>query len=204
MTANEPSPDPEPPAPPDPEPAPKTAYVAFSAEIDVTTAEQLINTMMNCAGQGYEEVHLLLSTPGGSVMYGINIYNVLRAMPYRLITHNVGNVDSIGNAIFLAGDQRFACEHSTFMFHGVGFSGDGQQFNAKSAKERLDALIADEARIASVVSDRSNLTTNEVRNFYEEARTMTAHEAAAAGIVHDVKDAVIPAGADVATLVFNR
>ena len=50
----------------------------------------------------------MISTPGGTVMNGLNLYNVMRAMPFRLTTHNVGNVDSIGNAIFLAGEERYA------------------------------------------------------------------------------------------------
>jgi ATP-dependent protease ClpP protease subunit len=49
-------------------------------------------------------------------MNGLNIYNVLIGLPFELITHNVGNVDSIGNAIFLAGSKRYACHtpHSCF------------------------------------------------------------------------------------------
>lgn len=196
MTAQEPT-------PPAPQAAP-AAYVTFSAEIDVTTTEQLLNTMAIAANQNIPEVHLLLSTPGGSVMHGINIYNVLRGMPFKLITHNVGNVDSIGNAIFLAGAERYACPHSTFMFHGVGFSGDGQLFNAQLAKERLDGLKADEARIASIVTDRTTLTAAQVGEFYQEARTMTAAEALTSGIVHDVRDVTIAPGCPVAQLVFNR
>lgn len=42
----------------------------------------------------------MLSTPGGSVMNGLNLYNVLRALPFKIITHNVGNVDSIGMQLF--------------------------------------------------------------------------------------------------------
>lgn len=38
-------------------------------------------------------------------MNGMNLYNVLRPIPFLLVTHNVGNVDSIGNAIFLAGER---------------------------------------------------------------------------------------------------
>jgi ATP-dependent protease ClpP protease subunit len=34
-------------------------------------------------------------------------------MPFRLVTHNMGKVDSIGNAVFLAGEQRYACPQST-------------------------------------------------------------------------------------------
>ena len=38
-------------------------------------------------------------------MNSLNILHVLIGLPFELITHNVGNVDSIGNAIFLAGWQ---------------------------------------------------------------------------------------------------
>ncbi len=51
-------------------------------------------------------VRLLLSTPGGQVMAGITGYNFLRALPFRLVIHNAGNIDSIRNAIFLAGPIR--------------------------------------------------------------------------------------------------
>ena len=36
-------------------------------------------------------------------MHGLNLNNLFRGLPFELITHNIGNVDSIGNAIFLAG-----------------------------------------------------------------------------------------------------
>src|ERR1700691_2422270 len=106
---------PTPPAPPN------RVYISFSAEINANTTESLIATVANVVNQGRAEVYLMISTPGGSVMHGLNLYNVLRAFPIKLVTHNVGNVDSIGNAIFLAGEERFACPHSPFMFHGVGF-----------------------------------------------------------------------------------
>ena len=54
------------------------------------------------------ESHFVLSTPGGMVMSGVTLYNVLRAMPFRLTTLNAGNVDSIGNAVCLAGERRYA------------------------------------------------------------------------------------------------
>src|SRR3546814_10438799 len=71
----------------------KTAYVSFSAEINVTTCEHLVATCMNLVRDGFNELYFLFSTPGGSVMHGMNIYNVLRALPARLVFHNVGNVD---------------------------------------------------------------------------------------------------------------
>src|SRR5438309_2989579 len=102
-------------------PDPKIVYISFSAEISPHTTESLLAVLANCVNQKIGTVYLMLSTPGGSVMNGLNIYNVLIGMPFELITHNVGNVDSIGNAIFLAGSKRYACPHSTFMFSRSGF-----------------------------------------------------------------------------------
>ena len=70
---------------------------------------------------GTDHFYVLLSTPGGQVTSGLTVYNFLRSIPAKVTMHNIGNVNSIGNAIFLAADERFACAHSTFMFHGVGF-----------------------------------------------------------------------------------
>jgi hypothetical protein len=102
---------------------PETMYVNFSAEIIPSTTEALLATVGNAVNQGVKTVYLNLSTPGGQVMNGLNLYNVLRGYPIELITHNVGNVDSIGNTVFMAGSKRYACPHSTFMFHGVAAAG---------------------------------------------------------------------------------
>lgn len=186
------------------EPIP-VAFISFSAEVNANTTESLIATLANCAEQDVEHVYLLLSTPGGSVMNGINLYNVLRAMPFRLTTHNVGNVDSIGNAVFLAGEERYASPHSTFMFHGVGFSPDpGTYFNEKELSERLASVLADQKRIASIIEERTNLDTAQVEPLFREAQTKDAAFAVGTGIVHEVKDVEIPEGAPIVALVFER
>src|SRR4029077_20773237 len=105
-------------------------------------------------------------------MHGLNLYNVMRAMPYRITTHNVGNVDSIGNVIFLAGQERFACLHSTFMFHGVGMDIPGAaRFEQKNLQEVLDSVLRDQERMGNILRERSNLNAGEVSDLFREART---------------------------------
>jgi ATP-dependent protease ClpP protease subunit len=53
----------------------ETVYVSFSAEINAHTTESLLAVMANCVVQKVKTVHLLLSTPGGTVMNGLNISN---------------------------------------------------------------------------------------------------------------------------------
>lgn len=154
---------------------------------------------------GVKNVYLMLSTPGGSVMHGMNLYNLLRAMPFKLTTHNVGNVDSIGNAVFLAGETRYACAHSTFMFHGVGFDVNApMRLEEKFLQERLDAILADQKRIGSVIEERTKIEKDAIADLFREAKTKDAAFAVGCGIVDEVRDVKIPPGGPVYSLVFQR
>jgi ATP-dependent protease ClpP protease subunit len=138
-------------------------------------------------------------------MHGITIYNVLRALPVRLNTWNMGNVDSIGNVIFLAGAQRFACPHSTFMFHGVAFDiSAGQRLDQQLARERLGSIEADHKRIGDILQSQTSLQSGDVVELFKEARTKDAAWAASVGIVQAVSEPTIPPGVPIHTLVFNR
>ena len=186
-------------------PNPTTTYVSFSAEINTNTTESLIATFANLANQNVNTVHLLISTPGGSVTNGINLYNIMRALPFKLITHNVGNVDSIGNAIFLAGIERYACPHSTFMFHGVGFDvAAGMRLEEKLLKERLDLINIEHNRIGSIIEERTKLDKEAIAKLFLEAQTKDATYAIGCGIIHQIKDVEIPPGAPIISLVFKR
>ncbi len=187
-------------------PNPKIVYVSFSAEVSPHTTESLLAVMANCVSQNVETVYLLLSTPGGSVMNGLNIYNVLMGMPFELITHNVGNVDSIGNAIFLAGKRRYACPHSTFMFHGVGFDVKNQtiRLEEKNLKERLASILSDHKRIGNIMVERTKLGQEVVESLFSEAQTKDATFAISTGIVDEIRNVQIPPGSNVISLVFQR
>jgi ATP-dependent protease ClpP protease subunit len=190
---------------PRPAPVPETVYVSFSAEINANTTEVLIATVSNLSNKGVKTVYLMISTPGGQVMNGMNVYNVLRALPVKIITHNVGNVDSIGNVVFLIGQERFACPHSTFMFHGVGFDLNGKlRLEEKLLKEHLVAIGIEHKRIGAIIEERTKLDEAAVAKLFLEAQTKDATFAVAHGFVQEIKEVNIPAGATIVPLVFQR
>ena len=138
-------------------------------------------------------------------MHGMNLYNILRGLPLELITHNVGNVDSIGNAVFLAGEKRYAAQHSTFMFHGVGFDMPAQtRLEEKLCRERLGGILSDQKRIGSVITERTSITEEAVGDLFREAQTKDSAFAVSNGIVHEVRDVNIPPGGPFYALVFQR
>jgi ATP-dependent protease ClpP protease subunit len=185
---------------------PEIVYIIFSAEIKPHTVESLLGVLANCANQGVKTVYLVLSTPGGDVMSGITLYNVMSGMPFEIITHNAGNVDSIGNAVFLAGARRYACPHSTFMFHGVGFDVGTQaiRLEEKNVREMLGNIENNHGRIGSIIKERTKLQESAIPELFREAQTKDAAFAVGCGIIDEIRDIQIPPNATVISLVFQR
>ncbi|HUI22435.1 MAG TPA: ATP-dependent Clp protease proteolytic subunit [Methylocella sp.] len=181
-----------------------TAYINFYSPINPSTVQHLMAACGNAITQGHDELYLCLSTPGGQIASGITLYNFLRSMPIKVTTHNIGSVDSIGNAVFLAGGLRRACPHSTFMFHGTAFDMLTQaHLEQKNLREMLNALLADERRIADILVERTKITSDQAGQLFAEARTKNADDAFRLGIIHEICDLAIPARTAISTLVFN-
>jgi len=180
-------------------------YVTFSAGVTQDTTEVLIDAMAQCANADAREVHLLLSTHGGNVTNGINLYNVLRGFPFKLVTHNAASVASIGVALYLAGEERLACPGSTFVLHGVTFEAyAGQLFDAAGLRERRESVLADEAKINAILGERTSLDAERLQRVAESEQTMGAEQAVEDGVAHRIEEIEIPPEAFVMALRFDR
>ena len=138
-------------------------------------------------------------------MHGMNPYHVLKGMPFELVTHNVGNVDSIGNVVFLAGKERYAAPNATFMFHGVGFAiPPNKTLEEKDCRERLSGILSDQARMGNIIATHTNLSEGEIAKLFKEAQTKDANFAVDKGIIHEIRELQITAGCPIISLVFKR
>ena len=182
-----------------------TTYINFHANVNPYTAQNLMTVIGQKLTAGTDHFYILLSTPGGEVASGMTVYNFLRAIPARVTMHNIGNVDSIGNAIFLAAEatDRFACAHSSFMFHGVGMDVKNLRLEEKNARECLHGILADQIRIADIIVARTLINKSRSRQLFREARTKNADAALDGGIIHAIQDVSIPTGADIVSFVFQ-
>jgi ATP-dependent Clp protease, protease subunit len=187
-------------------PPPPVVYISFCAEITPVTSESLLKACADLVNKNIKTIYLLLSTPGGSVMHGIAVYNTLRALPCKIITHNVGAIDSIGTILFLAGEKRYANPSTTFMFHGVGVDiSANTRFEEKFLRERLDSILADQKKIGDIIRNRTNFSDpGEIDTLFLEAVTKDAQFAKDRGIVDDIREAKVPQGAPIFQLVFKR
>lgn len=124
---------------------------------------------------------------------GVLLHNTLLAMPFEVVTHNLSNVDSIANVIYMAGSVRKACPGSTFMFHGVAFPGDANEsLDEKKLREKLDVVTSDQKRLAKLIADRSGLSVAACVNLFKQQSTRGADWAHSKGIAHSIEPMVYP------------
>lgn len=183
---------------------PPVHYVSFLAPVNDATAQRLLNAIVGEIQKGANTIYLILSTPGGQVREGMALYNIMRGLPCEVVTHNVANVDSIGNVVFLAGEKRYTSPNATFMFHGVGFDvAQGTRIEQKNAKELMDGISAETQKIAAVIESRATFASRaEIEQLFLEASTKDATYARNHGIVHDIRDLIVPPGGPFLQLVF--
>ena len=171
-----------------------TEYVLFSRPVNDQTVEHLVSKLHEISREN-NDMYLLLNSPGGNVHAGVHCYNMLRAMPTKLSTHNVGHVDSVANALFLGGQERFCSSSSVFMFHGVHFDfPNGARLFGRDFKEHLNSVLADQKRLAETVAANSSIPLEEATELFDVQTVYDAGWAIEKGIVHKVADFQLPSG----------
>jgi ATP-dependent protease ClpP protease subunit len=179
----------------------KEAYIRFLAQIDPRTSDQLFKILDQKIAQKYEKIHLMLSSPGGSVFHGLSIYNFLKGAPIEVDTYNFGSVDSIGVIIFCAGKRRSSVPHARFLLHGVRLNFQGiVSLDEKQLEEHLKSIKIDQQNIARVIADTTARPTHKVEDDMNNRITLNPQEAKDYGLVHEIKSQLFPIDADLSVI----
>lgn len=171
------------------------------APIVPQTTDQLFRIVDQKIQQKYERLHLLISSPGGSVFHGLSLYNYLKGAPIEVNTYNFGSVDSIGVVIFCAGRQRFSVPHARFLMHGVRLTfNTGANVDEKQLEEHLKSVKIDQLNIARVIADNTGKSTHKVEEDMNNRTTLNPNEAKDYGLVHQIKSELFPLDAELYTV----
>lgn len=179
----------------------KEVFIRFMAPVVPQTSDQLFRIIDQKIREKYEKIHLLLSSPGGSVFHGLSLYNFLKGAPIEVNTYNFGSVDSIGVVIFCAGKKRYSVPHARFLIHGVKFNFNGNaSFDEKQIEEHLKSLKIDQLNIARVISDTTGKPTHKLEEDMNNRTTLNPTEAKDYGLVHEIKSELFPLDAELHTI----
>ena len=175
-------------------------FINFSAGINQRTAATLMNFLAEKINIGEKEFYILISSPGGNVKDGIALHNYIKSLPVKIIMHNIGIIDSIANVVFLAGDERYAVPHSSFLFHGVGFTIEKARLEEKDLKEKLKIIERDQGLISQIIKERTRLSVEQIGEMFLEIQTKTPQEGKALGFIQEIKEVEIPRGIKIFSL----
>lgn len=182
----------------------KEAFIRFMAPVIPNTTNNLLQIIDKKIHEKYERIHLMISSPGGSVFHGLSLYNFLKGAPFEVYTYNFGSVDSIGVVIFCAGKKRFSVPHARFLIHGVRFNISGNaSFDEKQIEEHLKSLKIDQHNIARVIADTAEKPAHKVEEDMNNRTTLNPTEAKDYGLVHEIKSDLFPIDADLSVIGEN-
>lgn len=87
-------------------------------------------------------IDIFINSYGGYVYDGLALYDTIRQLEDTLEvrTHAMGKVMSMGLTLFLAGTQRFALPHSTFMAHSIAGGTHGKMYEIKDDSKETERL----------------------------------------------------------------
>jgi ATP-dependent Clp protease protease subunit len=175
----------------------KESYIRFMAPVIPQTIEPLMRIIDQKINQKYERIHLMISSPGGSVFHGLSVYNFLKGAPIEVFTYNFGSVDSIGLIIYCSGSKRFSVPHARFLIHGVKMNFPGPtSFDEFQIHENLKSVLIDQKNIAKVIADTSGKGIEVIEKDMHDRRTLSPTEAKEYGLVHDIKSELFPLNAE--------
>ncbi len=169
-------------------PNPDANYILFARDVNQESITQLIQIVLSLQTQSPRlPTTLLLNSDGGNVFSGLQGYSILRSLNLNLTTVNVGSVDSIANALFLAGDKRICHSLSTFLWHGVGINQETPvRLDIPFLNSTIAKLTTDHRKIGSIVADRTNLALNSIIELFGADTVQDAQWAIDSGVVHEI------------------
>ena len=164
--------------------------IHFTGPITSSTCGNLINTCSRALNQGAQTLQLNIATMGGDCSYGFTLYNFLRSLPVLVHTHNLGTVESMGNILFLAGEQRTACRMSKFLFHPFHWTLHGSVDHARMSEYAM-SLDYDLQFYAQIVAERTAGAEQplDIEHYLlAKTRILSAEEAIAGGLIHTIDE----------------
>jgi ATP-dependent protease ClpP protease subunit len=167
-------------------------YLGFNAAIDRKAAEQLTLMVADAIRNGFQEVNICMSSLGGILDHTYYAFNILEALSVKIVTWNVGNIQSAANILYLCGDERYASPGSTFFFHQTAGEFSGSRITEPVLQGKLTSLRHDDARSATIMAAKTGKTLQDVRSWQNTELVMDTTIALAHGIIDSVRALVIP------------
>ena len=183
----------------------KKVVLRYDGHIDSNFAKifkKVINEIRE--RHGINRFKVALSSQGGSVMSGFEVYNTLKGLPIEVEMINYNCCMSMAVIIFCAGKRRIATPQSRFLLHGVTVDplSIGQPLNIGILKTLLKEVKQENKIISKILLENTTWSKNKISRILHksEETTLLPKEAKKIGLVHEIREKFVEEGEKVIDL----
>lgn len=166
----------------------KKGIIDIYGEVDGEMAREVREALIRLTTVGSPSVTLLITSSGGLVNVGLDIYDAIRFYPGEVTGIVAGFAKSMAGVILQACKTRKIMRHAHIMIHHVSRMSINldELRDEKRLHEVKDGLEKSQERLYAILSDRTKKSVDEINAECAKERDMTAEEALAFGLVDEI------------------
>ena len=162
--------------------------------LDDELANQLIGIMLYLNGEDVSKnLYIYINSPGGSVICGIGVYDIMNYIQPEITTICVGTASSMASFILAGGTRgkRLAFPHARLMIHQPEGGSQGQ---AASVIWEADEVRRIRRQVAYIYAERTGQPLNRIANDMNRDEFMSARSAKDYGLVDHLAQTIMKTG----------
>jgi ATP-dependent Clp protease protease subunit len=132
-----------------------------------------------------EEITMLINSPGGSIIDGLAIYDMMREIKCPIKTVGTGMMASMGSVLLAGGDTRLMTRHGQLMIHQGSTQAKGQPTEVEIGADFMARLMD---RLKQLYEDHIGLTKEYWGIVLNRDTWLTAEQALKIGFIDKVVD----------------
>ena len=168
----------------------KDRIVFLGEEITPDVANLVVAQLLFLANEDPKaNIHLYISSPGGSVYSGMGIYDTMQYVRCPVATYVVGAAASMGAVLFAAGTtgKRFMLPNARVMIHQpLG----GARGPATDIKIELDEMLRTQRQLYEILAKHTGRAVEQITADCDRNKWMDAEECVAYGLGDKVLEAM--------------
>jgi len=137
-----------------------------------------------------KEIRLYINSPGGSVPYGLAVYDTIQYINAPVATVCFGMAASMGSFLLSCGakGRRFALPHSRILIHQplISYEMGGEWQSQTEIKRSADGIFKTREELESILATNTGKPIEVVHADCERDNWMSAEEAVAYGLIDEV------------------
>lgn len=158
--------------------------IFLTSPIDAVSSCEIMKQLMYLEQQdSHSEVTIYINSPGGEVLSGLAIYDIISMMKAPVRTVCIGTAASMGAILFLAGQKREMLPHAQLMIHDPSYShNDIGGRKPHEIRNELDKLNEVRETLAGIISEKTGKSLKEIYNLTANDTYFSAQEAVKFGL----------------------